>query len=729
MTPNPYKLLLILVLPLLLLWAGPAKGQVDELGPDFIAFVNGVNTLVPTFDGAIVNDPLDAENKVMKYDYGNWSFQGFRWTPQDTGVDMTANRENGDVLHLRFLSDPANVGMPGISIMLEDKASNVGDSPDADNPFRLTWFVPDSLHDGEWHDLTIPLPPATYDELEAARDAGTLDPWAENWVYSGSWAGFAIGLDQLGPNTAERSDLWREFQWDGVAAVGPFWDNQSGGGPIWLDDVYIGSAGLDLSTASEPVAAVASADFAAGDAVNQISWTEVDGAGGYNIYFAASPITDVTAPGVARITRAAAGTSAYDHAFSVPHPSLSPLEVHYAVSSLSQFGVENLDVSGSVGSVSNETLPVQPYITELTLAEADMLFTSLEEGRASRDGFPDGFQSFLVNEDAWFLGDAAAFPNGNEDFSAEVMLGYTAENELYLYAEVHDDSVFFGASTATGGDTWQWDSFEMGWGNYDVRNIDGGGIIVGSPHQEFQRESEPDYQFRLTALLGESGELIGNLHAAALPGVFNPDLNKDNIPGGAVVVEYLEDGTGKTSATAGWKMLALIPLNGIQYEGTNDVVLQPPASNEIRLIPFNVVFNDNDGGGRETQVGWSSRMSGGWWNTPAQWTTVALAGRGLAVASEDLGDVPRAFELEQNYPNPFNPSTAIRFSLPATEKVTLAVYDILGKRVATLLDGEQLNTGQHTVDFDASALASGVYTYRLQAGSEFVQSRRMLLVK
>ncbi|HLE57748.1 MAG TPA: T9SS type A sorting domain-containing protein, partial [Rhodothermia bacterium] len=92
-------------------------------------------------------------------------------------------------------------------------------------------------------------------------------------------------------------------------------------------------------------------------------------------------------------------------------------------------------------------------------------------------------------------------------------------------------------------------------------------------------------------------------------------------------------------------------------------------------------------------------------------------------------DVPSAFQLEQNYPNPFNPSTAIRFTLPATEKVTLTVYDILGQRVATLLDGEQLNTGQHTVNFDASALASGVYTYRLQAGSEFAQSRRMLLVK
>ena len=90
---------------------------------------------------------------------------------------------------------------------------------------------------------------------------------------------------------------------------------------------------------------------------------------------------------------------------------------------------------------------------------------------------------------------------------------------------------------------------------------------------------------------------------------------------------------------------------------------------------------------------------------------------------------PEGFFLGQNYPNPFNPSTAIRFSLPVTEKVTLTVYDILGQRVATLIDGTQFSSGQHSINFDASRLASGVYTYRLQAGSRFVESRRMLLVK
>ena len=80
-------------------------------------------------------------------------------------------------------------------------------------------------------------------------------------------------------------------------------------------------------------------------------------------------------------------------------------------------------------------------------------------------------------------------------------------------------------------------------------------------------------------------------------------------------------------------------------------------------------------------------------------------------------------------PNPFNPSTSIRFSIPSAEKVSLTVYNVLGHRVATLIAGDQMSAGQHDITFDASNLASGMYTYRLEAGPEFVQTRRMLLVK
>jgi len=86
------------------------------------------------------------------------------------------------------------------------------------------------------------------------------------------------------------------------------------------------------------------------------------------------------------------------------------------------------------------------------------------------------------------------------------------------------------------------------------------------------------------------------------------------------------------------------------------------------------------------------------------------------------------FELFQNYPNPFNPSTTIRFALPnATQEVSLAVYDLLGRQVALLVK-QDMSVGIHTVSFNAENLSSGMYFYRLQAGS-FVSVKKLTLIK
>lgn len=95
--------------------------------------------------------------------------------------------------------------------------------------------------------------------------------------------------------------------------------------------------------------------------------------------------------------------------------------------------------------------------------------------------------------------------------------------------------------------------------------------------------------------------------------------------------------------------------------------------------------------------------------------------------SLEATEVPTAFALEPNYPNPFNPTTTLRFGLPTGADATLAVYDVLGRRVATLVD-RRLPAGWHTVRFDATGLPSGVYFYRLAAGA-FQATGRMLLVK
>lgn len=89
--------------------------------------------------------------------------------------------------------------------------------------------------------------------------------------------------------------------------------------------------------------------------------------------------------------------------------------------------------------------------------------------------------------------------------------------------------------------------------------------------------------------------------------------------------------------------------------------------------------------------------------------------------------LPTSFALEQNYPNPFNPTTTINFSMPEASRVTVKVYNVMGQLVSTLVNRE-MNAGRHSVNFDASRLASGVYLYRIQAGS-FTATRKMNLIK
>ncbi|MFZ5515864.1 MAG: T9SS type A sorting domain-containing protein [Candidatus Zhuqueibacterota bacterium] len=94
--------------------------------------------------------------------------------------------------------------------------------------------------------------------------------------------------------------------------------------------------------------------------------------------------------------------------------------------------------------------------------------------------------------------------------------------------------------------------------------------------------------------------------------------------------------------------------------------------------------------------------------------------------SYDSNVIPENFNLSQNYPNPFNPTTTIEFTLPMTSNVKLSVYNLLGQNVGTLLSGD-LNAGVHRIQWDASSLPSGMYIYRLEAGSTVLNKKLTLL--
>jgi|GEM_PF-552662 hypothetical protein len=99
----------------------------------------------------------------------------------------------------------------------------------------------------------------------------------------------------------------------------------------------------------------------------------------------------------------------------------------------------------------------------------------------------------------------------------------------------------------------------------------------------------------------------------------------------------------------------------------------------------------------------------------------------VGVIERQEGNVPKDFSLKQNFPNPFNPSTSFEFSLSASQWVTLKIYDVIGREVAVVVN-ENLNAGTYNVQYDAMQLPSGVYFYRLSAGT-FSDVKKMLLLK
>jgi hypothetical protein len=107
-------------------------------------------------------------------------------------------------------------------------------------------------------------------------------------------------------------------------------------------------------------------------------------------------------------------------------------------------------------------------------------------------------------------------------------------------------------------------------------------------------------------------------------------------------------------------------------------------------------------------------------------STQRLAKNGSAAAATSEG-IPSGYDLAGNYPNPFNPSTTIEFSLPEDGLVSLKVYNLVGREVASILE-QRLPAGVHHVKFDAQNLPSGTYLYRMQAGA-FKQTRTMTLMK
>lgn len=202
------------------------------------------------------------------------------------------------------------------------------------------------------------------------------------------------------------------------------------------------------------------------------------------------------------------------------------------------------------------------------------------------------------------------------------------------------------------------------------------------------------------------------------------------IPGGAVPVESV-------AVRKGWNMVGALAL--------------PVSAASVRSIPAGIVISGFFG--YNPAVGYilddTLRSGSGYWAKTNVDGMLLLGGSSVAMAAADhvvirpgadrppvppegyaeqpARDVPVQSALLQSYPNPFNPRTLIHYTIAGVQFVTLKVYDVLGREVATLVN-EPKQPGEYSVEWDAGSMPSGVYFYRLQAGS-YAETRRLVLVR
>lgn len=452
-------------------------------------------------------------------------------------------------------------------------------------------------------------------------------------------------------------------------------------------------------------------NLVADGALVTLTVTGQEDATSYDVYFNDTAIDSIAQAGNTLIATLDAETGLMvEHSTSAPHATFATdFDAHYAVVAKTDKGTES---ELTTSSITAGMTVAENYAVQLDIDAVDAVFDALEsevvpDAAVLAGFFPDSYKPFTINSENKVIENGEG-GDDDSDISSKHWIGFDSEdNLLVIYAEVTDDSTVFATGGIGSAGAWNYDSWEMGLANYTPESF-----IQGSTHENFQGGDEPDWQFR-GGLMADRAPFI---HANGGGNSFDGE-----VPNSQSIGEKTD---------YGYRVLSVITTIELSGGDAGDKAFDFPESNEINLYPFNVAMNDNDATTRDTQIGWTQK--GGqddWWNTPARWTVVAFVGSDMVVANEDgFSERPNSFSLDQNYPNPFNPTTNISFTLANSSNVTLEVFNMLGQKVATLLQGEKMTAGQHTQAFDASSLASGMYLYRLSTPS-FVQSRKMMLIK
>jgi len=501
-------------------------------------------------------------------------------------------------------------------------------------------------------------------------------------IQDGQWHQYALPLRDFVPQ-----DNTTAFDSSAITVFGIMAEASAvAGRVIYLTEIWTGTPTIDvIAPPPPPNVAVVGASY-----TNLVTWDAVPNEPGvrYNVYTADHPWTDVADTTVEDIPPYNLTSTLANHLLRAPVTD-QDVTLYYGVTAKDLAG--NTSAAG-VASSSTTTLakgvptfalaPPAPWnlVADGVLSEwsgVAPFWLSVVTGTAH------GVPNYLVSNDA--------------DLSVNAYLAVDA-SYLYVAFDVTDNIVF--ADTATGATDYQQDSPDLFIGLYDWR---------GPHHSGYSGGTKPDYHLRFSrhrVWLDNGG--VELMH------IGNPNY------------AWVEK-----SLTSGYVVEAKIPwtLFATLLPARNDVVFSPK---EGMRIPMDFAINDNDGtpNARHAIMCYSPISDDRSWSDQFMWTYTWI-GNKSTVGVKENAQVAKVYALDQNYPNPFNPSTQIRYSLEKAGMVSLRVYDVLGREVATLVNGQQ-EAGAHSIVFDAAqsgrSLASGVYLYRLESGS-FVATHKMMVLK
>lgn len=456
---------------------------------------------------------------------------------------------------------------------------------------------------------------------------------------------------------------------------------------VWLSDIWTGNPKAPVP----PVAPTGIMATPNNDYTNTIIWSDVPGQSNetYNVYYSTDPITDITAPGVEVAGIGIAhGTQLYVHKLLAPGTDQS-VSYYYAVvcksgdGLLGTPGAMNIKVTNTAQGITT----INPQSPANFAADGD-----LSEWDAA------GIKPFrlFVSDHSGTVVPGSKIPSDTVS-SGEI---YVAVDQDYLYVAGHinTNNIVFNASQSS----WLNTSTDLFLGLYDWH---------GAAHSSLKSGAQPDYHFRFA----QDRVIIDN------DGVDSLITPGDNYYWNSRFPDPL----------AGYNFEAKISWNDIAHKanGGNTRTDNVFAPQEGMRIPFDVELSSCSPGAtqRDGQLDYSSIANGNSYANVEVWSYTWIGNKWFVTGVNNKAPVVNSYELSQNYPNPFNPTTTIRYSIMKPGLVTLTVYDILGRKVTTLINTYQA-AGSHSISFDASRLASGVYFYRIEAGN-FNSVKKMLLLK